>query len=760
MDTDMLGTNDGVYEIPDGPPDASPAIPWFDYATMGKDGSVPLVIDNGSGMCRAGWASELDPRLEFDNLVAKYRNRKVSNGPLLLVGSNVYSDPMAKTSIRSAFDAGIVTNFDAMESVLDYVFTMLGCSDDHVEQPVVMTEPICTPYTARKHMSELLFECYGVKRVAYGVDAAWSYYKNMGSFDIDGMIVASGNTASHVIPVYDARIRTEQCRRINLGGLSMDDYMLKLLQLKYPSFPMKISEWQSHQLVEKFAYVAQDYDSELSNYLDTSNLQTNDVVVQFPFPMPVLDERTEEDIQRATERRREQAKKMQEMAAKKRQEKADQRINELEQLTALRDSKPQMGTDEYAIALQNAGLATEQDLDQAIVSAQQFVARAQNKDVVDEKETPSFPLVSVPDDQLNDEQRQEKRKQVFLKASHDARERARQEKERERLRMEEAMRIDDELRTGNFGQWLEELQNKRNAVVERMEERRARRRELNDRRSHASQMRMRNIADLAANEAGGNNSNNKRRRRGDQDDDFGAEDDDWNVYRDISKEDDDEKDEEDEAELEKYNRQLELHAPDYLESLDRKARSLIEATTMYRFAEGCQPAILEKPAAPYKPDNSAIVARAAREYQLHLNIERIRVPEMIFRPSLVGVDQAGLLETLDSVVRQTKRTELVKNVFVTGGGFAQMPGILDRLRRDIVSVVPAGTSVVVRRAADPLRDAWRGAALWCSKEPDAFSAGCISREDYLEMGAEYLREHGASNRYHKFPAAGSPAASQ
>ncbi|KAJ1849548.1 Nuclear actin-protein involved in chromatin remodeling [Coemansia sp. RSA 2708] len=752
-------TEEGVYEIPDGPPDPTPAMPSFDYATMGQ-GGTPLVIDNGSGTCRAGWATERDPRLEFESVVAKYRNRKISAGPIQLVGSNVYSDPMAKSSIRSAFDGGVVTNFDAMEGILDYVFTMLGCVDDRIDQPIVMTEAVCTPYTSRKNMSELLFECYNVPSVSYGMDSVWSYYKNTGTFSTDGLVIGSGAVASHVIPIYDSRAHTDYCKRINLGGQSMEEYMLKLLQLKYPSFPMKITEWQSQNLIQNYAHVAEDYEKELSCYLTTENLRQNDITVQFPFPMPSLDERTEEEIQRATERRREQAKKMQEVAAKKRQEKVELRAKELEELSELRDLKGELDADSFETRLNDAGLEDERELEEAIANAQQIVTRAQNKELgiePEEKEAPTFPLADVPDEELTDEQKQEKRKQVLLRASHEARERARVEREKERVRQEELAKQDEERRLNHFDEWLADLKAKRDGVIARMEDRRAHRKELNDRRSHASQVRMRNIADLAATEST-NALGNKRRRRGDQDDDFGAEDADWNIYRDISKEEEAEEDEEDETELDKYNKELAQHAPDYLESLDRGARAKIENTTMYRFTEGCQPAILEKPAAPQKLDNKAIVARAAREYQLHLNVERIRVPEIIFRPSLTGLDQAGLLETLEGIVRQTgNRLSLVNNVFVTGGGFSKITGILERLQRDIRSIAPAGTPITVRQAADPLRDAWRGAALWSTNEAAAFKASCITRQDYLEHGGEYLREHGASNGFRAVPKRDSPA---
>ncbi|KAJ2783211.1 Nuclear actin-protein involved in chromatin remodeling [Coemansia javaensis] len=734
------------YEIPDGPPELPPELPSFDYATMGQ-GGVPLVIDNGSDTCRAGWATEQDPRLEFECLVTRYRNRKVSADQIMLVGSSVHSDPMAKSSIRSPFDGGVVTNFDAMEGVLDYVFTLLGCVEARVDQPIVMTEAACTPYTSRSNMSELLFECYGVPSVTYGIDSAWSLYKNAGSFAANGLIVSSGAAASHVIPIYDARVRTEHCKRINLGGVAMDEYLLKLLQLKYLAFPMKITEWQARDLVQNFAYVAEDYDKELGCYLAADNLAQRDVTVQFQFPMPSLDERTEEEIQRVTERRREQMKKMHAVAAQKRQEKVEQRARELEELVAVREARASMDADSFARRLDDLGLESERELDEAIASAQQVVERAQNRELglePESKEAPSFPLADVPNEELTDEQRQEKRRQVLLRAGYEARERARAEKEKERARQEELARQDDERRLNHFDEWLADLKAKRSSAIARIKERRARRRELSDRRSHASQVRMRNIADLASSEsaaaaaAGGG----RRRRRGAEDDDFGAEDDDWD------------------AELARHNRQLSLYAPDYLESLDRAERVQIENTIMYRFAEGCQQAILDKPAMEQKLDNAAIVARAAREYQLHLNVERIRVPEIVFRPSLVGLDQAGLVETIDGVLRRAGgQASLVSNVFVTGGGFARVPGILERLERDIRTIVPAGTPISIRRAADPLRDAWRGAALWSVREPEAFGASRITRQDYLELGGEYLREHAASNRYCATPKREGPTPS-
>ena len=50
-------------------------------------------------------------------------------------------------------------------------------------------------------------------------------------------------------------------------------------------------------------------------------LRAHEKVIQFPFSAPVAEEKTEEELARIAERRREQGRKLQELAAKAREEK-------------------------------------------------------------------------------------------------------------------------------------------------------------------------------------------------------------------------------------------------------------------------------------------------------------------------------------------------------------------------------------------------------------------------------------------------------
>lgn len=86
-------------------------------------------------------------------IMAKYRDRKAGK-TFSFAGADCFADTTARGHIRSAFEpgTGIVSNWDVMEHVLDYIFLKLGLndSDGGVDVPVVMTEAVANlPYSRK-----------------------------------------------------------------------------------------------------------------------------------------------------------------------------------------------------------------------------------------------------------------------------------------------------------------------------------------------------------------------------------------------------------------------------------------------------------------------------------------------------------------------------------------------------------------------------------------------------------------------------------
>ena len=571
-------------------------------------------------------------------------------------------------------------------------------------------------------MSEILFECYGAPSVAYGIDSLFSYRYNGGK---TGLVISSAHTSTHLIPVIDSKALLSHATRLSWGRFQGAEYLLKLLRLKYPTFPGKFSDPQAEDLVREHCYISQDYQQELDSYLDWEGLDERDHTIQHPFTEQIVPQKSEEELARQAEKRKESGRRLQEQAAKMRLEKLIRREQELEYYKELQSRLSETTKKEAKRLLESDDFDDESQLEKKIRDMEKSIRKARNKDLGDDQEEtvePSFPLLEVPDDQLDEEGLKQKRQQRLLKSNHDARTRAKAEKEREKARLAEEERLDAERRESDLAGWIAERRAARQAMIQKMRERERLKADLGNRKSLASQMRMKSIANLAS------DNPSKKRRRGGDEDTFGADDADWGVYRTIATGDqsDDEEEEDLGTNLKNIEAQLLKHDPTFTEDSTREAQTDWTKSLVHAFRYGPW---------PYDPESQR------QAHQVHLNVERIRVPEVVFQPAIAGLDQAGIVEIAADIITQRvsdspQKGDILKDIFLTGGN-TLFQGFEERLRNELRAALPANAPLAVRQARDPILDAWKGAARW-SAEPESKQA-FLSRAEYLEKGSEYMK---------------------
>lgn len=524
--------------------------------------------------------------------------------------------------------------------------------------------------------------------------------------------------------------------------------MTRLLKLKYSGFPAKISEAQFEDLVNDHCYIAQNYVEDMNHYLDWTGLEDRDHIIQWPFTEQVIAQKSEEELARVAEKKKEAGRRLQEMAARMRLEKLIVKEQELEYYKDLQSRIRVANKKDIKIMLESDDFEEESQLDKRIKDLEGSIRRSRNKDLGEEEgeepaEPPTYPLLDIPDDKLDEEGLKGKRQQRLLKANHEARARAKAEKERERARKDEEERLDAQRRETDLPTWVEERRLARQAIVQRIRDREKMKADLGNRKSLASQMRMKSIANLASDNTG------KKRRRGgnpdrDDDDTFGADDADWGVYRTIAtgegSDDEEDADENLVKELKAIEAQLLAYDPDFTENSTRDAQSDWTKSLLHAFTRGPW---------PFDPESQR------ENHQIHLNVERIRVPEVVFQPSIAGVDQAGIVEICADILTQRlgldnmtgERTgwgaAVLKDVFLTGG-YTMFNGFESRLRTDLTSCLPTEAPLKVRRAADPMADAWKGAAAWAGDKARS-GDGWITKAMYEEMGSDYMKEHNLGN---------------
>lgn len=87
--------------------------------------NAPIVLDNGSGTIRAGFAGDDLPKCYFPSFVGRPKHLRVLAGALegeVFIGQKAATELRGLLKIRYPLEHGIVTDWDDMEKIWGYVY--------------------------------------------------------------------------------------------------------------------------------------------------------------------------------------------------------------------------------------------------------------------------------------------------------------------------------------------------------------------------------------------------------------------------------------------------------------------------------------------------------------------------------------------------------------------------------------------------------------------------------------------------------------
>ena len=148
-----------------------------------------------------------------------------------------------------------------------------------------------------------------------------------------------------------------------------------------------------------------------------------------------------------------------------------------------------------------------------------------------------------------------------------------------------------------------------------------------------------------------------------------------------------------------------------------------------------------KPTAARFAGKTVVGDQAPMEDACVLGNERFVVPELVFRPSDIGMAQAGLSEMVIQSLEHLPPgiwPAMLSNVLLVGGN-AQLPGFVSRLETELRSVVPSECPVGIRCPENPVTYTWLGGTRLAS-DPATLKAHVVTREDYLEHGPTWTAQ--------------------
>lgn len=221
-----------------------------------------VVIDNGSGRCKAGLAGHDAPQAVFPAVVG----RPKAKGVMLGAGTKeefIGDAAMARRGvllIKYPLEHGIVTNWDDMEKIWAHAFNA-ELRVDPQEHPVLLTEAPLNPKSNRERMTQVMFEVFTVPAFFANIQAVLSLYA---SGRTSGIVVDSGDGVTHTVPIYEGYSLPHAINRMDLAGRDLTAWMASLLQQRGYSFTTSAELEIVRDIKQSLCYVAKDYEAEVA----------------------------------------------------------------------------------------------------------------------------------------------------------------------------------------------------------------------------------------------------------------------------------------------------------------------------------------------------------------------------------------------------------------------------------------------------------------------------------------------------------------
>lgn len=236
-----------------------------------------IVIDNGTGLIKAGFSGEEAPKAVFPTICGRPKVPDILVGGEkreIFVGQEAY-EKRGILNIKNPIEEGLIVNWDDMEKVWHHTFYN-ELKRQPEESNVILTEVPLNNKSNREKTTQIMFEIFNIPGMYISVQAILSLYS---TGKTTGIIIDSGHGSTHHVPIFEGYAFPHAILKTPLGGKDLTEYLMKLLHEKGINFFSSTEKELIKTMKEKVCYVSMDYDKDIK---ECTKLGTADMKYEMP----------------------------------------------------------------------------------------------------------------------------------------------------------------------------------------------------------------------------------------------------------------------------------------------------------------------------------------------------------------------------------------------------------------------------------------------------------------------------------------------
>lgn len=245
----------------------------------------PVVIDNGTGYTKMGYAGNYEPNFIVPSLISLATADKKSSATAankdtdvsdldFFIGHEAANEKRLNYSIDYPIRHGIVENWDNMEKYWQRCIYQYMCCDPE-EHYFLLTEPPLNTPENREYTAEIMFETFNVPGLYIAVQAVLALCASLltkqdqttgKNASVTGTVIDSGDGVTHIIPVFEGYVIGSCIKHIPLAGRDVTNFVVQQLRDRGENLPAEVGLDVAKKIKEQFCYVCPDIVKEYQKY--------------------------------------------------------------------------------------------------------------------------------------------------------------------------------------------------------------------------------------------------------------------------------------------------------------------------------------------------------------------------------------------------------------------------------------------------------------------------------------------------------------